>query len=53
MEQAGRAPARSLARKLTIAGRQASLFVHTNASREMDLAGFDAALKAYLELVGA
>ena len=53
VEQAGRAPARVLARKLIIAGRQASLFVHTNASREMDLAGFDAALKAYLDLVGA
>ena len=53
VEQAGRAPARALARKLTIAGRQASLFVHTNASREMDLAGFDAALKAYLDLVGS
>jgi hypothetical protein len=53
VEQAGRAPARALARKLMIAGRQASLFVHTNASREMDLAGFDAALKAYLDLVGA
>ena len=53
VEQAGRAPARALARKLTIAGRHASLFVHTNASREMDLAGFDAALKTYLDLAGA
>ena len=52
VEQAGRALARALARKLTIAGRQVSLFVHTNASREMDLAGFDAALNAYLDLVG-
>ena len=30
---------RALARKLMIAGRQASLFVQTNASRDMDLAG--------------
>ena len=52
VEQAGRAPARALARKLMIAGRQASLFVQTNASRDMDLRGFDAALKAYLDLVG-
>jgi hypothetical protein len=53
VEQAGRAPARALARKLMIAGRTASLFVHTNASRDMDLAGFDAALKAYLDLVAS
>jgi hypothetical protein len=53
LEKAGRAPARALARKLTTVGRQASLFVPTNASREIDTRGFDAALKAYGDQVAA
>lgn len=53
VEQAGRAPARALARKLMIAGRRAGLFVPINAGRDIDTRGFDAAIKTYADQAAA
>lgn len=53
VEKVGRAPARALARQLMIAGRQAALFVPTNTSRDIDTAGFDAAIQTYADQADA
>ena len=53
VEKAGRAPARALARKLMIAGRQAALFVPIGPRQDINRQAFDAAIRTYLGQVDA
>ncbi len=53
VDKAGLAPARSLARKMTESGRQAALFIPVNTSKDIDTAGFDAAIKAFAQQTAA